>query len=74
MVRCVYGTYYTGYTVDNLKKRIEAHNSGAGAKYLRGRGPVCLVYFKKYTSLSVALRAEIQLKKLSKQQKENLIQ
>ena len=48
MVECKYGTYYTGWT-DDIKKRIETHNNGKGAKYLRGRGPVKLVFIKKRT-------------------------
>lgn len=36
---------YTGWTND-LEKRLEAHNSGKGAKYTRGRCPVTLVYSK----------------------------
>ncbi len=73
MVECTYGTYYTGYTVDSLAKRMASHNQGTGAKYLRGRAPVRLVYSRKYRSLSAALRAEIALKKLTRKQKQGLI-
>ena len=53
MVQCKYGTYYAGYTND-IKKRIAAHNEGKGAKYLRGKGPVKLVYKKKYSTAKAA--------------------
>lgn len=44
MVQCSDGTLYTGWTND-LKKRLEKHNAGKGARYTRGRLPVKLVYF-----------------------------
>jgi putative endonuclease len=72
MVRCKYGTYYTGYT-DDLQKRIEKHNSGQGAKYLRGKSPIELVYAKEYRYLKNALLGERNLKKLKRKQKEALI-
>ena len=72
IVRCVYGTYYTGYTND-LKRRIAMHNAGRGAKYLRGRGPVTLVYVKACRSLGTALKTECALKKKSRAEKEKLV-
>ena len=48
MLECGDGTYYTGYTSD-LEKRLKEHNDGKrGAKYLRGKIPVKLVYAKEY--------------------------
>jgi putative endonuclease len=49
MVQCKYGTYYSGWTND-ISKRMSMHNSGRGAKYLRGRGPVTLVFQKKFST------------------------
>ena len=72
MVECKYGTYYTGYTND-IKKRIAAHNKGKGAKYLRGRGPVKLVFMKKYATAKEARSQEWYLKRLTRPQKEALI-
>ena len=43
ILRCRDESLYTGWTND-LEKRLEAHNSGKGAKYTRGRCPVTLVY------------------------------
>jgi putative endonuclease len=71
MVRCKHGTYYSGYTVD-LEARISLHNSGKGAKYLRGRAPVELVYERQYRDLSDALKAERELKNLKRHEKEAL--
>ncbi len=72
MVKCRLGTLYTGYTND-IEKRLADHNNGKGAKYLRGKGPVELVYLKKFRTLSGALKAEIKIKKLSRKEKEILI-
>ena len=73
MVRCSNGTYYTGSTKD-LENRIKVHNSGHGAKYLRGKIPVELVYLKEYKYYKNVLRAERNLKKLTRKRKEELIQ
>ncbi|WP_036728895.1 GIY-YIG nuclease family protein [Peptoniphilus mikwangii] len=72
ILECSDKTLYTGYTVD-LSKRILLHNSKLGAKYTRGRTPVTLKYFEKFNNKSDALRREIEIKKLSKTQKLNLI-
>ncbi len=72
IVECAKGTYYTGYTND-LKKRVRLHNKGKGAKYLRGRAPVKLVYSKKYRTLGSALRAEGEIKGFTREQKEKLV-
>ena len=42
ILRCGDGTLYTGITTD-VEKRLEAHRTGKGAKYTRGRGPLELV-------------------------------
>jgi putative endonuclease len=72
IVRSADGTYYTGYT-NSLEDRIKLHNKGHGAKYLRGRGPIKLVYAKEYRYYKYALHAERNLKKLTRKQKEELI-
>jgi len=72
IVKCTNGTYYTGYT-NNLENRIKTHNKGKGAKYLRGKLPVQLVYAKEYRHSKNALRAERNTKKLTHKQKEELV-
>jgi len=72
MVQASDETYYTGAT-NNLEHRLTLHNAGHGAKYLRGRGPVQLVYTKEYRYYKRALDAERQLKKFTRKQKEELI-
>ena len=72
IVQCRDGTYYTGYTKD-LENRVALHNSGSGAKYLRGRLPVKLVYAKEYHYYKNALHHERNIKKMTRKQKERLI-
>jgi len=72
MVKCKNGTYYTGYT-NNLENRIKLHNNGNGAKYLKGKSPVQLIYAKEYKYFKNALHAERNIKKLTRRDKELLI-
>lgn len=72
ILECGDGTLYTGIT-DDLPRRLEAHASGRGAKYTRGRGPLRLCYQENCGSHSEALRREIQVKKLPREKKLALI-
>ena len=73
IVRCQDGTFYTG-TTNNVGKRIQAHNSGRGAKYINAkRRPVILVHQEQFNSKSEALSREAAIKKLRKAEKEALI-
>jgi putative endonuclease len=73
ILQCINGMYYIGIT-NNLEDRVGRHNKGHGAKSLRGKLPVKLVYAKKYRYYKNALHAEINLKKLTRAQKKELIQ
>lgn len=73
MVRCSDNSLYTGYTND-IKRRENAHNTGKGAKYTKTRRPVRLVYWEEFADRSDALKRECAIKKLTKQQKELLLQ
>lgn len=72
ILRCSDGTLYTGYTND-LKKRINTHNSGKGAKYTRCRLPVHMVYYEEYESKSQAMKREYAIKRLTRLKKIKLI-
>lgn len=73
ILECADGTLYTGYTTD-LEKRVVAHNaSKTGAKYTRGRRPVTLIYKEAFRTLSKALKREIAIKRLSREEKLALI-
>lgn len=73
MLRCKDGSLYTGWTND-LEQRLAMHNSGRGAKYTRGRGPLELVYSEELPDKEAALRRECAIKKLRREQKLALLQ
>lgn len=73
IVQCRDGSLYTGWTND-LKKRIEAHNAGKGAKYTKSRRPVKLLYYKEFDSREEAMRREYEIKHMSRKKKEEVIQ
>lgn len=73
ILRCGDGSLYTGITTD-VDRRLEAHRSGHGAKYTRGRGPLTLLYREVCGSHSDALKREPAVKQLSRAEKEALIQ
>ena len=58
ILRCGDGSLYTGITTD-VENRLEAHRSGKGAKYTRGRGPLELIYSEDCGDHSAALKREL---------------
>ena len=72
MLRCSNGSLYTGYTV-NLERRLNQHNAGRGSKYTRSRRPVELAYYETFETRSLALKREIEIKKLRRPEKLALI-
>lgn len=72
ILRCADGTLYTGIT-DDVERRVAAHNSGKGAKYTRGRGPVVPVYREQCPDKPSALRREAAVKRLRRAEKLALI-
>jgi putative endonuclease len=73
ILRCSDGTLYTGWT-NHLDKRVKDHNAGRGARYTRGRGPVELAYQEKYDTKQEAMQREAQIKKMTRKEKEKLIE
>lgn len=69
---CSDESLYCGYTND-LEGRLSVHNSGKGAKYTRSRLPVQMVYHESFQTKSEALKREAEMKKMSRQEKLNLI-
>ena len=69
---CADGTLYCGWTND-LEKRVEAHNSGKGARYTRSRLPVKLVYSESFETKREAMSREWQIKQLTRRDKLALI-
>lgn len=71
ILRCGDGSLYTGITTD-VEARLEVHRSGKGAKYTRGRGPLELVYREECGNHSDALKRELAIKALPRDEKEKL--
>ena len=75
LVRCRNSTLYTGIATDVARRFAEhASDGGRGSKYLRGKGPLSLVYVRAIGSKRLALRVESRVKRLRKAQKEALVE
>lgn len=73
IVRCADGSLYTGIARD-VARRLQEHVHGSrGAKYLRGRGPLELVFAQAVGDRGCASRLEYQVKRLDRVEKEALI-
>lgn len=72
ILRCGDGSLYTGVAVD-VQARLKLHRSGKGAKYTRGRGPLELVHTEECGTHSDALKRELTIKALTREEKEKLI-
>lgn len=73
MLRCGDGSLYTGIATD-VSRRLAEHEQGSrGSRYLRGRGPLQLVFQWEVEGRSRASRAEYRIKALSRFEKERLI-
>lgn len=72
LIRTRYDTLYCGIT-NNLQRRFTQHQQGKGAKALKGKGPLKLVWWQPVASKSVALKQELAIKKLTKAKKEMLV-
>ena len=74
ILRCSDNSLYCGQT-SNLENRLKEHNfSGSkGAKYLRGRKPVVVVYSEQCPDLKTAMNRELEIKRWTRAKKEALI-
>ncbi|MEM9909096.1 MAG: GIY-YIG nuclease family protein [Cyanobacteria bacterium P01_D01_bin.44] len=73
LIRTRHNTLYTGITTD-VARRLSDHEQGKqGAKYLRSKGPLQVVYQVALGSRLLASKAEYKIKKLSKSQKEKIV-
>lgn len=73
VVRCGDGSLYTGIARD-VAARIAMHAAGRGARYTRSRGPFELCLTRRCASKTSALRLELAIKRLTRSQKEALLQ
>ncbi len=74
IVRCSDNSLYTGVTKD-IERRVTEHNTNdkLGARYTKSRRPVTLVYEESSESRSQASKRELEIKRLTKKNKESLI-
>lgn len=72
ILQCKDKSLYTGITND-IQKRLADHRAGRGSKYVRSRLPVVIVYEENIRTKSKALRREMEIKRLTRQQKLKLI-
>jgi putative endonuclease len=72
ILKCSDGNYYTGITND-LARRLKAHNDGTASKYTRPRLPVTIVHWERLRTKSLALRRELEIKKMPREQKTLLL-
>ncbi len=74
ILRCADGTLYTGITTD-VARRVAEHESGArGAKFLRGKGPLEVVFEQAVGDRAQAQKLEHSIKRLSRAQKIALVE
>ena len=73
IVHCGDGSYYTGISADVERRLKEHENSPRGAKYLRGRGPLQLVFSEVVGGRPEASSLEYRIKRLNRSEKEALI-
>jgi putative endonuclease len=69
---CTDGSFYTGYT-KNIDERMRLHANGKGARYTRTHKPKRVAYVELFGSRVKAMKREREIKKMSHQQKLNLI-
>ncbi len=63
LARCNDETLYTGITTDIKRREIEHNtNNKLGAKSLRGKRPIRIIYFERYNSQTEARQREIEIK------------
>lgn len=69
---CEHNKLYIGISTD-VEARFELHLINKGAKFTQKNKPIKIVYTEKLTSLSEAIKKEIQIKKWSREKKDKLI-
>lgn len=73
IVRCADGTLYTGIATD-VDRRLAEHESGLrGAKFLRGKGPLEIVFSEVVGNRAAASQLEYRVKQLDRSKKLQLI-
>ena len=69
LVRCRDGSLYTGIATDVARRLSEHEDGDKGSKYLRGKGPLKLVFQQEIGDRSLASKIENRIKRLKKAEK-----
>ncbi|MCW8329951.1 GIY-YIG nuclease family protein [Photobacterium sp. SDRW27] len=73
LIRTASNQLYCGVTTD-IERRFKEHQTGnKGAKYLKGKGPLTLVWSEVVGDKRKAMQLEYRIKKLSKAKKESIV-
>jgi putative endonuclease len=72
IILCTDNRFYTGIKID-IAKRFNQYSSGRGAKYFRGGQSKQLVYIEPRHNRSSTTKREIDLKKMSQEEKLRII-
>jgi putative endonuclease len=72
LLRCGDGSLYCGWTND-LDRRVAAHAAGRGGRYTASRRPVELAAAMPMPDRSAAMREEVRIKRLTRDQKLALV-
>lgn len=73
IIQAIDGSFYTGYSTDINRRLFEHNNSRLGAKSLKGKLPVKLVYFEEFKSKTSALKREYEIKTWPRYKKMELV-
>ncbi len=72
LVRAANGALYCGITIDP-QRRFSQHQSGKGARFFNSSPAQAMVYVEECRDKGSALKRELAIKRMSKQQKEGLV-
>lgn len=72
LIRTKHNSLYCGVTVD-LQRRFTQHQTGKGAKALKGKGPLHLVWSQSGLAKVKAMQLEYAIKQLPKITKEKIV-
>ncbi len=68
LLNCKHGRTYAGIALD-IRARYQLHAAGKGAKFTRANPPLAILGAKPFPTRNEALRAEFQLKALTREEK-----
>ena len=72
LLRCCDDSLYCGWTTD-VERRFEQHAAGTASRYTRSRLPVELAWSRPMPTRGEAMREEIRIKRLPREEKLRLM-